>query len=67
MMSERRIRIVIVNRNSKPPNLPLGFQVFECALPFIPIRPLRVPDVELLKINNLEAKILQTISVDRIM
>ena len=59
--AERRIRVVIVDRNAECADFPLRLQVFECALPFVPIGPLRVPDMKLQQVDDIETEILQAL------
>ena len=58
---ERRIRIVLRNRDAEIADLPASAQIFHRAAPLFRTRPGIRPHVKLLQINLLDAQITQTV------
>jgi hypothetical protein len=59
--SERVVWLMIVNRDPEKANLPLIFESLDGLRPISLPNPLIIPDMELLKINGLRPKIVQTL------
>ena len=59
--AEPRIRFMVIEGHSEGPNLSLPLQIFEGAAPFVATGPLRVPDVKLEQVDDLETQIFQAV------
>jgi hypothetical protein len=58
---ERRIRLIVVDRDTHAANLARALQLFQGPAPLVASDPLRIPDVQLLQIDGLEAQVLETL------
>ncbi len=58
---ERRIGLVVIDGHSGEADLAVALQIFKRPFPFIAVNPARVPDVQLLKVDRVDAQIPETL------